>query len=245
MPFVWRRIREELGREPSKSVHPDEAVALGAALLADADRRVDSVVLLDTLAMSIGVGLPGGQMIPVLARNTRLPAKKTYEVVTTADDQAELELAVFQGDAPQVSECEYLGTARISGLPHGPKGSLRIGVEFSLGNEGILSLRARDLDTGKSIPVELATIDTPHSLREKLQLPEAPIAPRGARPISSRLDGTARTSTAASDRRNVSLDEATGAAQGSDAVTEAPAVADAGDAQGSRKGLLSRIFGRR
>ncbi|HYG68911.1 MAG TPA: Hsp70 family protein, partial [Anaeromyxobacteraceae bacterium] len=78
MPLVWRKIREAFGREPNKSVHPDEAVAIGAALLADSLERIDSVVLIDALAMGIGVGLPGGRMAPVLPRNTRLPAKKAY-----------------------------------------------------------------------------------------------------------------------------------------------------------------------
>ena len=119
MPLVWRRIREEFGREPNKGVHPDEAVALGAALLADSATRIDSVVLIDVLAMGIGVGLPGGRMAPVLPRNTKLPARKAYEHATTQDGQTELELQVFQGDSDRVTECEYLGTVRVAELPPG------------------------------------------------------------------------------------------------------------------------------
>jgi len=183
MPLVRRRIREELGREPSKGVHPDEAVALGAALLADSSSRIDSVVLIDVLAMGIGVGLPGGRMAPVLPRNTRLPARKAYEHATTQDGQTAIELQVFQGDSPRVSECEYLGTIRVAGLPAGPRGQVRVAVEFSLGAEGILTVTARELPSGKVTEVQLATADTPESLRAKLQLPEAPRAPRGARPL--------------------------------------------------------------
>ncbi len=183
MPLVWRKIREAFGREPNKSVHPEEAVALGAALLADSADRIDSVVLLDALAMSIGVGLPGGRMATVLPRNTRLPARKIYEHATTQDGQTELELQVFQGDAPRVSECEYLGTVRVAGLPPRPRGEVRIAVELALGNEGILTVIARDLATGEVTEARLATLDTPESLREKLQIPEAQTTPVGARPL--------------------------------------------------------------
>jgi molecular chaperone DnaK len=183
MPLVWRRIREEFGREPNKSVHPDEAVAIGAALLADSLGRVDSVVLIDVLAMGIGVGLPGGRMAPVLPRNTRLPARKAHEHATTRDGQTELELQVFQGDAATVAECEYLGTVRVNGLPPRPRGAVRVAFEFALGAEGILTVTARELDSGRVTTVQLATADTPESIRAKLQLPGPQQAPRGARPI--------------------------------------------------------------
>jgi molecular chaperone DnaK len=183
MPLVWRRIREELGREPNKSVHPDEAVAIGAALLAESSSRIDSVVLIDVLAMGIGVGLPGGRMVQVLPRNTRLPTRKVYELATTRDDQTELELQVFQGDAPKVSECEYLGTVDVTGLPARPRGEVKVSVEFALGAEGILKVSARELATGHLTEVRFATKDTPEELRRKLDLPEAQTAPRGSRPL--------------------------------------------------------------
>jgi molecular chaperone DnaK len=185
MPLVWRRIREEFGREPNKGVHPDEAVALGAALLADSATRIDSVVLIDVLAMGVGIGLPGGRMAPVLPRNTKLPARKAYEHTTTRDDQTELELQVFQGDSPRVTECEYLGTVKIGGLPSRPRGAVRVAVEFALGAEGILTVTARELASGKVTALQLATLDTPESLKAKLQLPGPPTAPRGSRPLEA------------------------------------------------------------
>jgi molecular chaperone DnaK len=183
MPLVWKRIRDEFGKEPNHGVHPDEAVALGAALLADSATRIDSVVLIDVLAMGIGIGLPGGRMATVLPRNTKLPAKKAYEHTTTRDGQTEIELQVFQGDAPRVTECEYLGTVRVAGLPAKPKGVVRVAVEFALGAEGILTITARDLATGRVSTFPLATLDTPESLKAKLNLPEPPTAPKGARPL--------------------------------------------------------------
>jgi molecular chaperone DnaK len=185
MPLVWRRIKEVFGREPNHSVHPDEAVALGAALLADSAFRVDSVVLIDVLAMGIGIGLPGGRMATVLPRNTKLPVKKAYEHATTRDGQTELELQVFQGDSARVAECEYLGTVQVGGLKSRPRGEVRVAVEFSVGNEGILDVSARDLSTGKVTEVRFATVDTPEALKKKLQLTEPQSAPRGARPIEA------------------------------------------------------------
>jgi molecular chaperone DnaK len=222
MPLVARRIREVFGRDPSRGVHPDEAVALGAALLADAEGRIDSVVLIDVLAMGIGVGLPGGRMSTVLPRNTRLPAKRSYELATVKDGQTELELAVFQGDSQKVSECDYLGTVVLSGLEPAPRGAVRIAVEFSLGVEGILSVSAREVATGRSAEARLATLDTPESLREKLQIPEPPSPPRGARPL-------------AAERRPPA------AAPGAE-TARAAAVADAAE---RGKGILGRLFGRR
>jgi molecular chaperone DnaK len=135
--------------------------------------------------MGIGIGLPGGRMATVLARNARLPARKAYEHATTRDGQTQLELQVFQGDSPKVAECEYLGTLRVGGLPARARGEVRVGVEFSVGNEGILDITARDLSTGKVTEVRFATVDTPEALRQKLQLTEPPTAPRGARPIEA------------------------------------------------------------
>jgi molecular chaperone DnaK len=217
MPLVWRKIREAFGREPNKSVHPDEAVALGAALLADSDSRIDSVVLIDVLAMAIGVGLAGGRMVPVLARNTRLPARRSYDVSTTRDGQTELEVAVFQGDSPKASECEYLGTVRVTGLPPAPRGTVRIAVDFALGPEGILSVSARNLATGQVTAARLATLDTPESLRDKLQMTDRQVAPRGARPIE---------------------------ADPASAVASAVPSASPG-AEAARRGLLGRLFGKK
>jgi molecular chaperone DnaK len=155
MPLVWRKIRQAFRQDPNADVHPDEAVALGAALLADSDRRVDSVVLVDVLPVSLGVGLPGGRVAPVFPRNTRLPARKSYEVATSHDGQEMLELALFQGESPRVAECEYLGTVRVERLPRGPRGSVRVALDFHVGAEGILGVRARNLTTGEITRAEL------------------------------------------------------------------------------------------
>jgi molecular chaperone DnaK len=185
MPLVWRRIAEEFGRQPSKSVHPDEAVALGAALLADSASRIDSVVLIDALPIGIGIGLPGGRMVTVLPRNTSLPAKRAYEHATTRDGQTEVQLQVFQGDSPKVAECEYLGTIRVGGLPSRARGAVQVSIEFAVGAEGLLTVTAKDLATGRVTAIQLATVHSPESLREALQIAEPQTAPQGARPIDA------------------------------------------------------------
>jgi molecular chaperone DnaK len=183
MPLVWRKVAAAFGREPSSAVHPDEAVALGAAILGESIGSAGPIVLVDALAMGIGVGLPGGRMATVLARNTALPARKAYELATTRDGQAELELHVFQGNSAKASECEYLGTVQFRDLPAREKGAVRISVEFALGAEGLLTVTGTDSESGRASVARLATHDTPDSLREKLGFPESPTAPRGARPI--------------------------------------------------------------
>ncbi|HUK66108.1 MAG TPA: TIGR02266 family protein [Anaeromyxobacteraceae bacterium] len=233
MPLVWKSIRERLGREPSKAVHPDEAVALGAALLADSESRIDAVVLIDVLAIGIGVGMPGGRLATVLARNTRLPAKRSYELSTRADGQTEMELTVFQGDAALVTECEYLGTLRLSGLPAARRGEVKVEVEFSLGNEGILSISAKNLATSKVTAAEFATVDTPESLRAKLGLSELPTAPRGARPIEP-------SSRAGRPSRAAERDGAAVPGASTDALEKGSA---SGESPGKR-GLFGRLFGR-
>ncbi len=124
-------------------------------------------------------------MAMVLPRNTQLPARKAHEHATTRDGQTEIELHVFQGDSPKVAECEYLGAFKVGGLPARPRGQVRVSVEFAMGAEGILAVTAHDLASGRVTEAKLATVDTPASLRQKLGLPQAPAAPRGARPIET------------------------------------------------------------
>jgi molecular chaperone DnaK len=222
MPLVWRRISEELGREPARSVHPDEAVALGAALLGEADARIDSAVLLDVLPMSIGVGSTGGRMVPVLPRNTRLPARRSYELPPVEDGQRAVDLTVFQGDSEDVYRCEYLGTLKLGDLPPANGAAVKIAVEFSLGNEGILSVSARDLASGQVTSAQLATVDSPDSLREKLSPP-------------AREPGTASPVQPAPEDENHPPRPAAGEVAGG----PAPLLAR------RRRSLLGRLFGRR
>ena len=170
MPLVRERIRNFFGKEPSKAVHPDEAVALGAALLAHSmeSGQIDGVVLVDVLPMSIGVGLPGGRFKKIIERNTSLPHKKAMAISTTRDDQETLEIVVFQGESDKAQENEYLGTLVIPGLPKGTRGSSSFEILFSLSAESILTITAEDKKSGRVVTATLSTKDTPDEVKKRL-----------------------------------------------------------------------------
>jgi len=179
MPLVRRRLREVLGREPAEGLQPEEAVALGAALLAEA-RSVRPPIVSEALAQAICVALPGGRVAPVLPRNTKLPARRTYELATVRDGQRELELVILQGDASRADACELLGTVSVPGLAAGPAGAARVTVEFAVGAEGILRVTARDPATGRRTEAHLATADAPAEVRRRFGLPPGGAAKPGA-----------------------------------------------------------------
>ena len=178
MPLIWRRIKELFGREPHKGVHPDEAVAIGAALLADSQGKIDSVVLIDVLPVSIGLGIPGGRFLKVLEGGTALPTTKTYTIRTYKDDQEELELAVFQGESERVVDNEYLGTVTISGVTKAPKGAVRLEITFSLNQECLLKVSSRELESGKITETQMTVKDTDDVIRKKLNIPDTEISMR-------------------------------------------------------------------
>ncbi len=172
MPYIWQRIREVFGKEASKGVHPDEAVAIGAALLGDSAGKIDSVVLIDVLPISIGVGLPGGQFQRILESGTALPTTKSSTVRTYRDNQEQLELLLFQGGSDLVVDNEYLGTVVISGITPAPKGTMELEVSFSLDTECLLKVSSREIVTGKAADTRIEIKETEDSIREKLMIPE-------------------------------------------------------------------------
>jgi molecular chaperone DnaK len=156
MPLVHELVRGYFDRAPSRSVHPDEAVAIGAALLAHTLSTAEGVVLIDVLPMSIGIATPEGTVRPVFERNTPLPSRKNYALATTRDGQTEFELTVVQGDAPVADDCEYLGTVRLDNLPSGPRGMVKIAVGFELGAESLLTVTAREQQTNRVVKASFA-----------------------------------------------------------------------------------------
>jgi molecular chaperone DnaK len=171
MPLVQERIRSFFGKAPSKAVHPDEAVAIGAALLAHSLGSAEGVVLIDVVPISIGVGLPGGggRVKRVIERNSPLPIRKEYQLATTKDDQSTFDLWIFEGEGAIVADCQYLGTIQLTGLPRGPKGSVRIAVAFELGEECLLTVRARELTTDREVEVVFTTKGTPDEVRKRVE----------------------------------------------------------------------------
>ncbi|MCA1827465.1 MAG: Hsp70 family protein [Myxococcales bacterium] len=173
MPLVRTRIKEFFAKEASRAVHPDEAVALGAALLAHSieSGEIGGMVLMDVLPMSIGIGLPGGRFKKVVERNTPLPHKKTHSVWTSEDQQKTLEIPIFQGESNKAQENEYLGTLIVADLPPGNKGNVVFDVIFSISAESILTVTAEERGTARSVTATFSTQDTPEAVRRRMASP--------------------------------------------------------------------------
>ncbi len=168
MPLVREKLKELFGKPAQASVNADEAVALGAALYSGSVDKVSSVVLIDVLPMTVGVGLPGGGFKRVLERNTPLPAQRSFSLPTTRDNDTTIEFEVFQGEDTNVAGNEYLGTVRIEGLPKAPKGMVKVAVTLRLDPECVLHAEAVDLQTRKAVRATLATRYTSDEVQKKL-----------------------------------------------------------------------------
>ena len=158
MPLVQGKAHQHFGRPPRKGVHPDESVALGAALLGDSMQEIDSVTLVDALSMPIGFATPNGRFRKVIEKNTQIPAQRSFRLPAPRAG-AGLELDVFQGDSESIVENEYLGTLKFPAEAAGAR------VHFNLDEECLLRVTVEAL-TGEPKEVTLATRDTPESLRE-------------------------------------------------------------------------------
>ena len=194
MPLVRRRLTDFLGRPPSEKVHPDEAVAIGAAIMAKSlagkvapDEK--DVTLRDALPIPIGVGLPNGRMRVLFDRNTPLPARKTSTLVTSKDDQKTIALHMFQGTAEQTADCEPLGSFVFYGLRDAPAGEVQLEVTFHIDSQGMLNLSARDKDTGDTIESTIRLGEDAGRRKKKRKKPVAPGAPAFAMPVASAAAG--------------------------------------------------------
>ncbi|HLF28139.1 MAG TPA: molecular chaperone DnaK [Anaerolineae bacterium] len=151
MPMVQQLVRELTGgKEPNKSVNPDEVVAVGAAIQAGVlAGEVKDMLLLDVTPLSLGVETLGGVMTPLIPRNTTVPYKKS-EVFSTADDsQTAVDIHVLQGERPMAADNMTLGRFRLEGIPPAPRGAPQIDVTFDIDANGILNVSARDKASGK------------------------------------------------------------------------------------------------
>jgi molecular chaperone DnaK len=153
MPIIQKRLTKHFGKPPSKGVHPDEAVAIGAALYANSleDNSNLRLQLLDVIPMAIGLEKAGGEFHTVFPRNAPIPNAKAIPATTSYDGQTEVAMRIFQGDNPDVAHNELLGDFLFSGLKPGPAGKARLEITFDVNVEGILTMSARDLDTGKQM----------------------------------------------------------------------------------------------
>jgi molecular chaperone DnaK len=153
MPLVQQRLTTFFNKTPSKGVHPDEAVAIGAALYANSLETGSqvSLQLLDVIPMAIGIEAAGGRFHKVFNRNAPIPNAKAISATTSYDNQTEVAMRIMQGDSQTANENELLGDFLFSGLRQAPSGKARIEVVFDVNIEGILTISARDLDSGKQM----------------------------------------------------------------------------------------------
>jgi len=153
MPVVQDRLTKFFGQPPSKGVHPDEAVAIGAALYAFSlqDDTNLKVQLLDVIPMAIGLEKADGNVHVVFPRNAPIPNAKQITGTTSVDNQQELIMRIYQGDAEAAARNEQLGEFTFSNIRPGPAGAVKVQITFDVNVEGILTMLAKDPDTGKEL----------------------------------------------------------------------------------------------
>jgi len=150
MPKVVETVKSYFGKEPNKSVNPDEVVAVGAGVQAGVlQGDVKDVLLLDVTPLTLGIETLGGVMTPMIERNTTVPTSKKNVFSTAADNQTQVEIHVLQGERPMAADNKSLGRFILDGIPPAPRGVPQIEVTFDIDANGILNVTAKDKATNK------------------------------------------------------------------------------------------------
>lgn len=158
IPKVQELVQEFFGKEPNKSVNPDEVVAIGAAVQGGVlSGDVKDVLLLDVTPLSLGIETLGGVQTVLIERNTTIPTKKSEVFSTAEDNQTQVEIRVFQGERPMARDNKLLGQFSLVGIPAAPRGVPKIEVTFDIDANGILNISAKDMGTGKQQGIQITS----------------------------------------------------------------------------------------
>jgi molecular chaperone DnaK len=156
MPMIQDLVRSLTGKEPNKSVNPDEVVAIGAAIQGGVlGGEVKDVLLLDVTPLSLGLETLGGVMTALIPRNTTIPTRKTELFSTAEDSQTAVDIHVLQGERPMAGDNKTLGKFRLEGIPPAPRGVPQIEVTFDIDANGILNVTAKDKATSKEQSIRI------------------------------------------------------------------------------------------
>jgi len=156
IPRVQEIVKAYFGREPNRSVNPDEVVAVGAAIQAGVlAGDVKDVLLLDVTPLTLGIKVEGGLVVPLIPRNTTIPTRKAQTFSTAQDNQAAVTVEVYQGERPMADDNRKLGNFDLAGILPAPRGLPQIEVTFDIDANGILGVSAKDLATSKSQQIRI------------------------------------------------------------------------------------------
>ena len=174
IPAVQNLVESLTGKKPNQSVNPDEVVAIGAAVQAGIlAGEIKDILLLDVTPLSLGVETLGGVMTKIIARNTTIPVKKSEMFSTAVDNQPNVEIHVLQGERDLVSANKSLGNFRLDGIPPGNRGVPQIEVTFDIDVDGILSVTAKETETGVQQNVTIQGASTLSESEVQTMLEEA------------------------------------------------------------------------